>query len=270
MTLAIVRAICRAGKVDGAEIAAEFVRLWNTGEIVGAGASCSEGVYNIYERGMKWSEAGTPIGRAGNGAAMRAAPIGLWNCLHPDRIPHDAEISSIVTHKDPRSIAGAIAVAEGVRLNLAVESLDPADYLKKISAAVRPASTVFSRYLDLLGRWITLEPDEALRLIYASGEPEVGPRQPRGISGYVIPSVLCSLFFFLKTPRDFLATVIGAIRAGGDTDTTAAIAGAISGALNGIQAIPWRLVEALKDSQEILALAEEFYEAAARKGQVKD
>ena len=90
----------------------------------------------------------------------------------------------------------------------------------------------------------------------------MGPRRPGWVTAYVIPTVLCALYFFLRTPQNFIASVSGSICAGGDTDTVAAITGAISGAYNGISGIPAHLVETLKDSGEIVKLAERFYDVA--------
>ena len=258
LTLATMRAICRAGGVEGAVIAEEFVKLWQTGEIVGAGASCTDAVHNMLGRGMGWEDAGTPQGRAGNGTAMRAAPIGLWDHAHPDRIERDAEISSIITHKDRRSVGGAIAVAKAVALCVNSDTIAPDEFLRQISESVRGASELFSRCIDELIRWLRLEPLEALPRIYASGEPEIGPRRPGWVTAYVIPTVLCALYFFLKTPESFVESVAGAIGAGGDTDTTGAITGAISGAFGGISSIPANLIETLRDSNETIALTEQF------------
>ena len=52
-----------------------------------------------------------------------------------------------------------------------------------------------------------------------------------------------------------MASVDRALRIGGDVDTIAAIVGAISGARNGIDAIPPRLATGVQDSAEILDLA---------------
>lgn len=262
LTLATIRAICRAKRVDGAEIAREFVALWQTGEIVSPGMSCSDAVHNMVARGMSWEDAGTPEGRAGNGTAMRAAPIGLWNHAHPGQIERDAATSSIVTHKDSRSVAGTIAVAKAVQLCVNSEAVAPLEFLRDISDSVRETSALFARSVDELIEWHSLEPMEALPLIYAAGSPDIGPSRPGWVTPYVIPTVLCSLYFFLRTPRSFIESVTGAINAGGDTDTVGAITGAISGAFNGISSIPRGLVEDLKDSTDIIALAEEFYSAA--------
>jgi ADP-ribosylglycohydrolase len=259
LTLATMKAICRAKDVDGAAIAEEFVKLWQSGEIVGAGASCTEAVHNIVELGADWKDSGTPQGRAGNGTAMRAAPIGLWNHACADRIRSDAEVSSIVTHKDTRSVGGTIAVARAVQICVGSSSIEPHKFLSEISSDVREASELFARCIDEFDQWLDLEPPEALPLIYASGEPEIGPRRPDWVTAYVIPTVLCALYFFLRTSRDFIESVGGAIGAGGDTDTVAAITGAISGAFNGISSIPQNLIDTLKDSAEIGALCDRFY-----------
>jgi len=260
LTLATMRAMCRTKSVDGAEIAAEFVKLWQRGEIVGPGASCTEAVHNMMSLGMSWEDAGTPPGRAGNGTAMRAAPIGLWHQAHPEHIERDATISSIITHRDPRSVAGTIAVAKAVSLCLESGKLSPCETLQNISDSVRNTSRLFSQCIDELAEWLTLEPVDALPRIYAAGDPDIGPRQPAWVTAYVIPTVLCSLYFFFRTPQSFTESVVGGINAGGDADTVGAITGAVSGAFNGISSIPSTLVETVKDSKEILALTETFYE----------
>ena len=259
LTLAIVKAICRCGDVDGAAIAEEFVRLWATGEIVGAGASCSDAVHNMVHLGMNWRDAGTAPGRAGNGAAMRAAPIGLWDYAYPDLIGRDAEVSGIITHRDPRAVAGAIAVAKAVALCVNSDEIEPVAFLASVSESVRETSGLFADCIDELGGWLEMEPSEALPPIYASGEPDMGEGKPGWVTAYVIPTVLCALYCFLRTPRDFVEIVTGSICAGGDADTVAAIAGAIGGAYNGSAAIPRPLVETLKDSETIISLAEDFY-----------
>ena len=47
---------------------------------------------------------------------------------------------------------------------------------------------------------------------------------------------------------------------GGDTDTTAAITGAISGSYNGWKAIPKSLIEDLKDNEYIQGIALKLYD----------
>jgi ADP-ribosylglycohydrolase len=86
-----------------------------------------------------------------------------------------------------------------------------------------------------------------------------------GITPFVIPSVLWSIYSFLRTPADYRETIYTAIRVGGDVDTTAAMAGAISGAYLGVGAVPGELARRLTDRgswgyEELMALASKCYE----------
>jgi ADP-ribosylglycohydrolase len=63
----------------------------------------------------------------------------------------------------------------------------------------------------------------------------------------VVPSVAWSLYAFLRTPDDYWAVVRTAIAVGGDTDTMAAMAGALAGAHLGAAVLPQPLLERLTD-----------------------
>jgi ADP-ribosylglycohydrolase len=154
---------------------------------------------------------GIPPGRsgvrsAGNGAAMRAAPIGVFYRDDLVRLRAFVEASSRITHTDERAIQGALAVA--------------------LAAA---ASARRETELDL---------DEVLTHP-AWCEPFVpGDR----ISGYVVPTVHAALACWRAHPDDYRAAVTKAVEMGGDTDTVAAIVGGIVGASVGEAGIPaeWR------------------------------
>lgn len=59
--------------------------------------------------GIPWEMAGTAS--TGNGAAMRAAPIGLARPLEVDLLYRDAALSAVVTHADPTAVLSAVAMA---------------------------------------------------------------------------------------------------------------------------------------------------------------
>ena len=118
----------------------------------------------------------------------------------------------------------------------------------------------FAQAISQLPRWLSIDEGEAVREIIRSGEPEMEIRGwGGGITPYVIPTVLICLYYFLRSPNSFLSNVVKVINVGGDTDTTGAIQGAISGAFNGVGDIPEHLVEGLQDSSDIIRLTEEFY-----------
>ena len=265
MTLAIMRAIIKEGRVEGRAIAEQFVPLWQRGEIVGPGGSCTEAVLNLLSGRVSWEEAGTPRGRAGNGAAMRVSPIGLWDYDHPERIIPDATTASIITHRDERSVAGAIAVATTVAYGVNHDTVDGEELIGLLVSATSGVHSGFARTISQLPRWLRINEEEAVEEIIRSGEPEIGLEGwGGGVTPYVIPTVLICLYYFIRSPNSFLPNVVKVINVGGDTDTTGAIQGAMSGAFNGIGAIPEHLVEGLKDSRDIIELTEDFYQQKHR------
>ena len=88
---------------------------------------------------------------------------------------------------------------------------------------------------------------EAARWLHAEGLDPAFADEWQGISAFVTPSVVWSLYAFLRDPDDYWTAVCTAIGAGGDTDTMAAIAGAIAGARLGPSALPAALVDQLND-----------------------
>ncbi len=259
MTLAIAESIIDCKKVDGEDIARRFVRLWRTGEIVGAGISCSQAVRNIM-LGVNWREAGSEVGRAGNGTAMRVSPVGLWHYNSPiDVLKWDAAISSIVTHKDKRSTAGAVVVAYCVAYIVSNEQTLKDELTDQLCTIIDDVNPEFAEYIECLPYWLTLPDDHARWEIAAAGwrRPE---ERLDFISPFVLPTVLISLYYFLKSPDDFWGNIKRVIMAGGDVDTTAAITGALSGAYVGINAIPPALVEGVLDSRHIKQVATTLWE----------
>jgi ADP-ribosylglycohydrolase len=101
-----------------------------------------------------------------------------------------------------------------------------------------------------LGAWVAMEPVEAADRLRAAGLDPGQQDEWQGISAYVIPSVVWSLYAFLRTPDDWWETVCTAIAVGGDTDTMAAMAGAIAGARLGVSALPGALIARLTDRGE--------------------
>jgi ADP-ribosylglycohydrolase len=197
---------------------------------------------------MSWRESGTPAPYAGNGAAMRAGPLGL---LIRDRqaMCLAAREQAAITHLDPRCAAGAAAVARAVTIAGTQRSIDPGTFLADVAACAETDRSVAGAIRDLRG-WISLNPSKAAQHVHESGLDPAHMNQWQGISAFVTPSVLWSLYSFLRSPDDYWETICTAIGVGGDTDTMAAIAGAISGARLGVEALPGHLVDRLNDRGE--------------------
>ena len=81
-----------------------------------------------------------------------------------------------------------------------------------------------------------------------------------GTSGLAWESVASAIYSFLKSPENFRATLERLIRAGGDTDSMAAIAGNLSGAYNGDPEIPIYLKRGVEDGPGLAEEASQLYE----------
>jgi len=260
LSLAIIKAILKTGKVDGEAIAQEFIPLWKNAEIIGAGLSCTDAITRLIGGKGDWRTVGTKRGRAGNGTAMRVAPIGLWDYDKPENLVEDATISSIITHHDERCTAGAVCVASVVAYVLKVKTIDSEKLIELLRETAKEIHEGFAEEISQLFRWLSLAEEEAISEITMAGNPDIYfMKRWFGISPYVIPTVLICLFFFLKYPNSYEDNLIRVIKVGGDVDSTAAIMGAIAGAYNGISSIPSRLIEGLKDNEQIYNLAEDFF-----------
>ena len=256
LTLAIVKSMLTCGRVDPADIAAEFVKLWESNEIVGAGQVAHRAVGRLME-GIRWEDAAAADDLPWNGAAMRIAPVGLWHFDNADQLARDVELASFVTHRHPLAVAGAIAVAKAVAHAATSSEIDTAGFLDAVRGSIAGRSPEFADRVRELREWLALTETAALEAIVADGGRAKG--RGFGVPVRVEPTVLASLYVFLKSPGDYLATMDRALRVGGDVDTVAAIAGAISGAHNGLGAIPAGLVAGVKDSAEILDLGARLF-----------
>jgi ADP-ribosyl-[dinitrogen reductase] hydrolase len=249
LTLALAETYIACACFDGDEFGTRIAELWRSHEIVGAGASCSDAAYRLIA-GIPWRESGTEEGRAGNGTAMRASPVGLWNHDDLDQLKLDSRAQSIVTHKDPRAQAGAAAVAWAVAQNLREREIDPGNYSRELSEFIRDIHEEFAEYILQIPGWLKADEAEAKIEIACAGW--LDPKSPIDfITPFVIPSVLVALYYFLKMPLDFSRGLDCVIRSGGDVDTTGAIFGAISGAKNGVDAIPDHLRHDLYQADRI-------------------
>ncbi|MEW6213881.1 MAG: ADP-ribosylglycohydrolase family protein [Nitrospirota bacterium] len=234
--------------------------------IVGWGQATREAALRLIQ-GVPWEESGTPTPSAGNGSAMRAAPIGLLFFDNIQLLIQAAHDQGRITHQDPRCSAGAVAISSAVALVLQGKPIKPDSFLSSLadwSSVIEPA---FASELIKLIKWISLPPDRAVTFISKAGidADYLYEEEWQGISPFVISSVLWSLYSFLRTPDDYWETICTAIAVGGDVDTTAAMAGAISGAYLGIGAIPSHLSSCLTDRKtwgydDLVELAHQCYE----------
>lgn len=231
-----------AGRWNPFDFAARISNLFAEGRVRRPGRATSRAADRL-RAGVPWHLAGEPQAR-GNGAAMRAAPVG-WLLM-----PHSAELTQIaaaqaaITHQDADAQAGAVAIAQAVALLIARPDQGTEEFIAAVAAATEALSPTLARDIRNLKYILGLSAEHAHAVI--SGVVDAG-EWAGTISPHVTPSVLWALYAFLQGRPDFLAVVRIAVSGGGDSDTTAAMAGALIGVELGIDALPQDLVSAVHD-----------------------
>jgi ADP-ribosylglycohydrolase len=214
------------------------LRWWFVSLPAGIGLGTLRSIVRLW---LGFSPAHSGVRSAGNGPAMRAAPIGAMFADRPAQRLAYVEASTRVTHADPRALVGARAIA-----NLCAWSV-------RTDAAQRPPAEEFLALLRASGehepQWRTLV--EGLRRAVAEDWPvqtyadSLGLQ--RGISGFIYHTVPVVCYAWYRHFGDFRATLTAVLDCGGDTDTTGAIAGALAGAVTGDQGIPRAWIRGIVD-----------------------
>ncbi|MDP9480302.1 MAG: ADP-ribosylglycohydrolase family protein [Actinomycetota bacterium] len=264
----LLRSYAARGDFDPEDYAGRIAAIFSEGRIVGRGRSTEEAAERL-ARGVPWDKAGTPPPSAGNGSAMRAGPIGLLFYDDPDDLAQAARAQGMITHRDTRCSAGAITIAGAVALALREGPVERLEFLGRLSELTVRVHAPFAQALINLSGWVTLPPEQAVAHISRVGLERKLDEGWGEITPFVMPSVLWSLYSFLKSPEDYWQTIRTAIAVGGDVDTTAAMAGAISGAHLGLGAIPRKLAGRVTDQgswgfPELTDLAGKCYDVKHR------
>lgn len=169
---------------------------------------------------------------AGNGALMRTAAVALAHLDDPDAAADAARAVSDLTHADPTSADACVIWTLGIRHAVLTGTFDgvrdaltylPGDRVEVWSRLLDEAEDHDPAYFASNG-WVVHALQAAWSAITRTPVPQLGPA-----SG--------------DFPAAHLAHAVeAAVRAGHDTDTVAAIAGALLGARWGASAVPlsWR------------------------------
>jgi len=251
MSLAVAEALIEAGHKDldslMRRMAAHFVE-WsvspenNRAPGVTTMAACAR-----LADGVEWRDAGIS-GSKGCGSAMRVAPIGLFLWREIPRLLETARASSMLTHGHDAAIEGAAAAA--LLVGLAVSKTPPEEMYRALMRECAPRSKDFKACLEKVPSFLGTEPAEAL--------------SSRGLGeGWVAEEAVASaLYCFWRSPLDFEQTVVTAANTDGDSDSIACIAGGLSGAFNGLNAIPTSWQWDVENSADLRDLASRLWAAA--------
>ncbi len=169
---------------------------------------------------------------AGNGPAMRAAILGVM--VSPDRLAAFAAASTTVTHTDPRALAGAALVAALAQVADAIAPAAGPAWLRATAATGQADLEPLTRNLLLAAD--ALDAGDSVEAFATA----IGCA--RGVSGFIAHTVPVAAFAFFRHADDYRAAVEAVVRCGGDTDTVAAVTGALVGSRVGVAGVPveWR------------------------------
>jgi len=207
----------------------------------GKGRATTEAVENLIA-GRPWWQAGVAVNSAGNGSAMRAAPVGLLHALrsNPSRLTHEAMLSSLPTHTHRVGVAGAIIIAAGVAWCVresvrGIGQIDVRAFIDFVASTIDSLEPAPTRERKPDGGTVRLV--ERIREI----EQMLSWDSPQQVFAYThngafaLESVPAALYCFLRTPNDPREVIMTAVRAGRDADTVASMAGNLVGAWVGAE-----------------------------------
>ena len=244
----LLLSLVEQGRFLPEDYARRIATLVKTQRLVGGGRGTKLAAKKLID-GVPWEEAATPPPYAGNGCAMRVGPLGVLYSGDPNQLIEIAVRQSRVTHQEPRCAAGAVAIADAVALAAKRGRIDSGEFLEHLAERADPLAPGFGAALRQVQGWLELPPGKISAAAVRGGieSPTAPPKWQGGVSPFVVPSVCAALYAFLRSPDDYWETVCTAIAVGGDTDTVAAMAGAISGARMGLVGLPDALARQVSD-----------------------
>lgn len=228
LALALARSLVRVGCYDEEAVARAYA-AWYASEPFDIGGTTSAALSRAAaaERAGKGVAAAAREAANGNsqanGALMRISPLGIFGVrLDPAHLAACARADASLTH--PHAVCQASNVA----------------YTAAIAFAIRTGAApdrVYQCALETLGE-ANLDHTARRCLKDAESHP---PADYERSQGWVLIALQNAFFQLLHSPN-LEQGVVDTVRRGGDTDTNAAIAGALLGAVWGAQAVPqqWR------------------------------
>lgn len=274
--LALADTLAIYSEADTQHLAELYVRLWREGANEwpfgghrGTGHFFRRAVERMEECPENPALAGQPS--AGNGAAMRIAPLGLWRAAETERLSREVIQVSRLTHSDPRGIGAALALAwivawfaeekgspEAAAAEMLPwlagqeEELRENWGLREEGLEERPRSLAEAwKGLPLLVK--EKNADLAQRSILEAAA-QCGPshRLSQPSSGFAPASVYYALYVALSADN-FTKGLLEAVNSGGDADTVGAMTGAVLGARFGVEDIPEGWIEGLMNTEQVQA-----------------
>jgi len=240
MALLLGESLVQSNGFDAADVARRWVK-WMKVDGRGIGITTKRAL-TLIDRGKEPFEAGrliyeeNPRRAAGNGSVMRCIPVALRYHDDVDRLIRVSTQQAAITHADERCTWGAAAV------NLAAREL--------LHGNIYFVDEVLHRIGDRAPRTLR----DAIHRVPRESESDL-PIAIAGEAGYVVHCIEIA-FWFVTHDRTLEDALLSLVQAGGDTDTNAAVAGALLGARYGESALPPRWMNQITGAEGIAQLAQ--------------
>jgi len=209
-----------------------------------------------------------PEGSFANGGAMRISPIGIAFRNATDNERHEAvRLAIISSHVHPQAVDGAWLIASAISklASQTPNTYSPMEFLTYITSISR--DEVMKARLgvvrDLVQRHLNHSSDseKGEKQQEEQGEGDSKPKEDSEAPSIfqvglllgdefqikAVDAVACSVYSICTNWHSPENCLIKAVAMGGDTDTVAAIAGSVMGALHGTRWIPDRWYEELEN-----------------------
>ena len=208
MSLCIARSLAAVGW-SPSDIAERFA-AWFKGWPVDVGNTCRRGIARYINHGTLAGPFNE--GDAGNGAAMRVAPVALATLADGRLLERWAVEQGHITHNHPLSDAACVLIGRLIHMG----------------CTGQPRERLQRKVEDVVAKF-----------------PPFRFSPFRGLAtAYVVDTMQTVLHHFLST-HSFEECLVATVNQGGDADTTGAIAGAIAGAFYGPAQLPEHWVRKL-------------------------
>lgn len=185
----------------------------------------------------------------GNGSIMRIVPVALFlikhykDCALNDTTAHIIHNASKLTHAHKRCL-----MACGIYCSIVFELYNSGANVNSVKKGIEKALEYYKcnrNFSSLYDDFVMLENIEKM------SEDDIGS------SGYVIDTLFASVLCLLKTDS-YEKAVLKAVNLGDDSDTTAAVTGALAGLIYKTEGIPQKWLNTLKNKELINSICDSF------------
>lgn len=247
MSLDVANSLIEIGKIDQDHLARTFANSYKWSRGYGPGTAK---ILRKVKQGAKWYEANRTRflqGSFGNGAAMRAPVLALFYYKDIFNLLEATKKTSVITHAHPMAVTGAKLIA--LSTYYALIKVEPVDIPDRLLQTCSIAE--YKEKLSKAQGW--------LKTCSIHDNNRVAATLGNGIEAInsCVTAIYIALRFMHLTYSDMIDFVK---KCSGDTDTIGAMAGAIWGAYNGVDAINHLQLMKLESRKMIEEVTAKLYE----------